>query len=546
VQAEAAVPAQPPQGNPRRPDRLLIEARRAIGHRPATCMNLEAHFAPFRANIIGIDQDFETPFGRQRIVYADWTASGRMFGPIEKMMSDEIAPFIGNTHTETSVTGTTMTRAYHEALHIIKHHVNADAGDAIICYGSGMTGVVNKFQRILGLRVHEKHRDQVKIPPAERPVVFVTHMEHHSNQTTWIESIAEVRVIGATPDGLVDLADLDRLLAEYRDRPVKIGAITSCSNVTGIVTPYHEMAERLHRAGGVCFVDFAASAPYIAIDMHPPDRPEAWLDAIYLSPHKFLGGPGTSGVLVFNKKLYTNRVPDNPGGGTVDWTNPWGEHKYFDDIEAREDGGTPGFTQAIRTALCIRLKEAMGVENILRREHELIDLVWDRLRAIPGVHVLADSHRNRIGIVSFYIDDLHYNLAVRLLNDRFGIQTRGGCSCAGTYGHHLLHVTRDHSKSITDLINRGDKTEKPGWIRFSLHPTMTNAEAELVLAAIAGLAANHRAWGEDYTYSPATNEFTHRRDTGAIGRRVQEWFDEFTTTGVVAEEWVPMGLGYEI
>lgn len=509
-------------------------------------MSLESHFAPFRSNIIGIDQDFETPFGRQRILYADWTASGRMFGPIERMMSGQIAPFIGNTHTETSVTGTTMTRAYHEALHLIKRHVHAAPDDAIICYGSGMTAVVNKFQRILGLRVHEKFLERVQVPPAERPIVFVTHMEHHSNQTSWIESLAEVRVINATAAGLVDLAHLAALLEEYRDRRVKIASVTSCSNVTGILTPYHEIAARLHRAGGLCFVDFAASAPYIAIDMHPADQPDGWLDALYFSPHKFLGGPGSSGVLIFSKKLYKNRVPDNPGGGTVDWTNPWGEHKYYDDIEAREDGGTPGFTQAIRAALCIRLKEAMGVANIQRREHELLDLVWDRLRSIPGVHVLADQQRDRLGIISFYIDDLHFNLAVRLLNDRYGIQTRGGCSCAGTYGHYLLHVSREHSRSITDRINLGDNTDKPGWVRLSLHPTTTDAEALRLVEAIAALAANHRTWAADYTHNSKNNEFTHHRDTGAIGRRVEAWFDEFTTTGTVAPDWEPTGLGYEI
>jgi len=512
----------------------------------ATPVSLENHFARFRANIIGIDQDFETPFGRQRLLYADWTASGRMFAPIERMMSEEIAPFIGNTHTETSVTGTTMTRAYHEALHLIKTHVNASADDAIISYGSGMTSVVNKFQRILGLRLHEKFRDRVTLAPAERPVVFVTHMEHHSNQTSWIESIAEVRVIEPDADGLVCLAHLDALLEEYRNRPVKIAAVTSCSNVTGLLTPWHAIASRMHRAGGLCFVDFAASAPYVAIDMHPADQPDAGLDAIYFSPHKFLGGPGTSGVLVFNKKLYANEVPDNPGGGTVDWTNPWGGHKYYDDVEAREDGGTPGFTQAIRTALCVRLKEAMGVEAIQRREHELLDLVWDRLAAIPGLHLLAGQHRDRLGIVSFYIEDLHYNLAVRLLNDRYGIQTRGGCSCAGTYGHHLLHVSPDHSRSITDLINRGDKSEKPGWVRFSFHPTTTDAEALRLVEAIEALAAHHRDWARDYTYDPFTNEFSHHADTGAVGRRVAQWFDKFSTSDVVAEEWERLGPSYEI
>jgi selenocysteine lyase/cysteine desulfurase len=447
-----------------------------------------------------------------------------MYGPIERKMSEEIAPYIGNTHSETTATGTTMTRAYHEALHLIKRHVNAGSDDVIICYGAGMTGVVNKFQRILGLRVHERYRNQVSIPPADRPVVFVTHMEHHSNQTSWIESIAEVCVINATADGLVDLAHLEALLEQYRDRTVKIAAVTSCSNVTGILTPYHQIAGLLHRAGGLCFADFAASAPYIDIDMHPADRPDEYLDAIYFSPHKFLGGPGTSGVLIFNRKLYHNRVPDNPGGGTVDWTNPWGEHKYFDDIEAREDGGTPGFTQAIRTALCLRLKETMGVDRILRREHELLELIWDRLHAVPGLHILADQHRDRLGIISFYIDGLHYNLAVRLLNDRYGIQTRGGCSCAGTYGHCLLQVSRERSRSITERINHGDKSDKPGWIRLSIHPTTTDAEALQLVDAIAEVAAHHPAWGADYLYDPHTNEFTHRCDTDAIGRRVQGWF----------------------
>jgi selenocysteine lyase/cysteine desulfurase len=239
-------------------------------------------------------------------------------------------------------------------------------------------------------------------------------------------------------------------------------------------------------------------------------------------------------------------VPDNPGGGTVDWTNPWGGRKYFDDIEAREDGGTPGFTQAIRAALAIRLKESMGVENIRSREHELLDLLWDRLAAVPGLHILADAHRNRIGIISFYIDGLHYNLAVRLLNDRYGIQSRGGCSCAGTYGHFLLHVTPEHSKSITDQINRGDKTEKPGWVRLSVHPTTTDAEAERIVEAITSLALHHREWACDYTYNHATNEYTHRVETGAIGRRVQHWFEEFGRTAVISTEWEPMGLGYEI
>lgn len=487
-------------------------------------MSLEKHFSAFRENIIGQHQWFTGPDGEKRILYADWTASGRMYAPIEDLLNNEIAPFVGNTHTETSVCGTTMTKAYHEALHIIKHHVNAGKEDAIITYGSGMTAVVNKLQRMLGLRVHEKYREQVLPKENDRPIVFITHMEHHSNQTSWLETLADVRVIDPNAEGLPDLNSLKNLLEEFKHRPMKIAAVTSCSNVTGVFTPYHEIATAMHEAGGLCFVDFACSAPYITIDMHPKEHPQGWLDAIYFSPHKFLGGPGTSGVLVFNTKLYTNKIPDNPGGGTVDWTNPWGEHKYVDDIEAREDGGTPGFMQAIRTALCIRLKEKMGVENIMKREEELLSIIWPGLSSIEGLHLLADNHPHRLGVLSFYIEGCHYNLAVKLLNDKYGIQVRGGCSCAGTYGHYLLEVSYDKSKNITDKINQGILTEKPGWVRMSIHPTMSDQEAKELVEAVKSLAAHHREWVKEYDYSSKTNEFTRKNFNDYREKEVLRWF----------------------
>lgn len=504
-----------------------MHAPTSIPAPPLGSPSLEEFFAPFRRQILGIDQDIDTPFGKERLLYADWTASGRMYGPIEDVIRRELLPFVANTHTETSETGATMTQAYHHALRRIKAHVNAGPGHALLNYGTGMTAVVNKFQRILGLRVHERYRDLVLPPEAERPVVFVSHMEHHSNQTSWLETLCDVRVIDADARGLLDLGALDALLDEYRDRPLKIASITSCSNVTGLFTPYYDVAERMHRAGGLCFVDFAASAPYIDIDMRPAGRPDAHLDAIFFSPHKFLGGPGTPGVLVFDQRLYTNRVPDNPGGGTVDWTNPWGGRKYVDDIEAREDGGTPGFLQTIRAALAIELKDAMGTARMLAREKELLAILWPGLRAIPGLHMLADAHPDRLGVLSFYLDDVHYNLAVRLLNDRFGIQCRGGCSCAGTYGHYLLAVSREHSRSITCKIDEGNLADKPGWVRISIHPTMTDDEAHRIVHAVREVAAHHARWGRDYTYDPHTNEFVHPTDAARRARRVAGWFDAF-------------------
>lgn len=484
---------------------------------------LETYFQKFRNNIIGINQEFVSPFGTKKIVYTDWTASGRLYQSIENKLINEFGPFVANTHTETTVSGTAMTMAYHQARKIIKKHVNANADDILINDGTGMTGVVNKFQRILGLKVPENLKNCFEIPAEKRPIVFISHMEHHSNQTTWLETIADVIVVPACEKGLFCLDNFASLLEKYKDRNIKIASVTACSNVTGIKTPYHEIAKIMHQNNGVCFVDFACSGPYVRIDMHPED-PEAYLDAIFLSPHKFLGGPGTSGVLIFNKKLYKNMVPDNPGGGTVSWTNPWGEHKYLDNIEDREDGGTPGFLQVIKTALAIQLKEEMGVENILKREHEIVNLVFNQLKPISNLNILAEEHQDRLGVISFYIDDLHFNLGVKILNDRFGIQTRGGCSCAGTYGHYLLHVDEEKSHELTSKIDSGDLILKPGWIRMSIHPTTTNAEIQYVLDSIKLLAEHHKDWAADYDYNKSTNEFIHKQASGFEKELVKNWF----------------------
>lgn len=490
---------------------------------PTMVASLEAYFQTFRKNVIGANQKFQSPYGEKSIIYADWTASGRLYQPIEDILTHDIAPFVGNTHTETTITGSAMTQAYHQAKAIIKSYVGAQTSDVLISSNSGMTGVVNKFQRILGLKVHERHQHLVKLPEHQRPIVFISHMEHHSNQTSWLETLVDVEVIAPTVDGLVDLGNLETMLRRYANRETKIAAVTSCSNVTGLFTPYHEIAKIMHQHGGLCFVDFACSAPYIDINMRPED-PLEHLDAIFFSPHKFLGGPGSTGILIFDAKLYKNRIPDNPGGGTVDWTNPWGGHKYIEEIEAREDGGTPAFLQTMRVALCMQLKAQMGVENILQREHELLDLIWDRLEAIPNLHILAHGHRDRLGVISFYIDGLHYNLGVRILNDRFGIQVRGGCSCAGTYGHYLLEVSKEHSRSITDKINIGDLTEKPGWIRMSIHPVMSDAEVKYIMSAIEQLAQEHETWARDYVYNVHTNEFQHRSKLNVEEELVNQWY----------------------
>ncbi|MBT8317902.1 MAG: aminotransferase class V-fold PLP-dependent enzyme [Lutibacter sp.] len=488
-----------------------------------TPTELETYFQQFRKHIVGVNKTFQSPYGEKEIIYTDWTASGRMYRPIEEKLINEFGPFVANTHTETSVTGSAMTMAYHKARGIIKRHVNANEDDILITSGTGMTGMINKFQRILGLKVSENLKQYTKVPDELKPIVFITHMEHHSNQTSWLETIADVEIIPCQDSGLICFQSFRKLLDIYKDRPIKIASVTACSNVTGIRTDYHKIAEIIHQHGGLCFVDFACSAPYVEVNMHPKNE-QAYLDAIFFSPHKFLGGPGTSGVLIFNKKLYHNVVPDNPGGGTVNYTNPWGDHDYINDIETREDGGTPGFLQAIKIALSIQLKEQMGIENILNREHEINELIFEKLSEIPNLKILAEQHKDRLGIFSFFIENAHFNLVVKLLNDRFGIQTRGGCSCAGTYGHFLLNVDQQTSKTIEEQITEGCLIDRPGWIRMSIHPTLTNSEVLYICDSIKQVAENISKWSEDYSYESSKNEFIHKTAKLIEIDIVNNWF----------------------
>lgn len=481
--------------------------------------NLEKYFLKFKENIVGNGTVIETPYGSKSLLYADWIASGRMYQPIEDNIQKNILPLVANTHSESSYVGMYMTNAYHMAKEVIRKHVNANSEDVLITSDAGMTRAVNKFIRILGFKLPDQRSffydtTARKIPDMgdlgdDRPVVFITHFEHHSHQITWVESIAEVVIIPPTEDLQFSLKNLQQTVEKFKNRRIKIGAFSAGSNVTGIIPPISEMAKIMHKYDGYCFVDYAAAAPYVKIDMHPADS-EAYLDAIYFSPHKFLGGPGSAAVLVFNKKFYHNISPDHPGGGTVRWTNPWNGIGYFHDIEMREDGGTPAFLQTIRAALSIKLKDEMGIENIAAREKEILDFAFEKFGKLDGLNLLAPNIHERLGVISFYCNNVHHNFIVRLLNDLYGIQVRGGCSCAGTYGHYLFHIDQNSSKNFTDLIDKGDLSEKPGWARVSLHPTMTNDELEFVVFAVKDIIENAKTLEKDYFQDNSIGEWIHK------------------------------------
>ncbi len=464
------------------------------------------HFEKFRRNIVGIDALIHTPYGEKKLIYTDWTASGRLYEPIEKKIVEIFGPYLANTHTETSFTGNFMTRAYHEAIHIIKKHVKAPGDYVLIQAGYGMTGAIQKLQRILALKVHEQYRDAIRSNLKNIPLVFVSSLEHHSNHISWLETVADVKLIPFDETGMPDLNAYEDMLKQYAGCPLFL-SISACSNVTGIQPPVADFIRLTKQYGGKVFVDYACSAPYVNMDLSVPD--EIRPDAIVFSPHKFLGGPGTGGILIMHKDLYHNRIPDEPGGGTVVWTDPWEGAVYLDDIEARETGGTPGFLLAIKTALAIRLKEQMNVEKIQEREHYLAVKFMDGLSAMDGIRLLEARHKERLGVFSLVADKLPYQLMERLLNDLFGIQARGGCSCAGTYGHYLFGLDREKSKRLKNQVLNNHPELKPGWTRVSIHPTTTVEEIEKVLEALdyilkKGLEIARR------DYKQENGEFYHR------------------------------------
>ena len=469
----------------------------------ATSRELEKYFQQFRKSIVGDELLFENEYGTHKAIYAEWIASGRLYRPIENVLLEGVGGVVANPHSYSSYTGAKITALYQLSRQNIKHHVNADEEDVLVTIGSGMSDALIRFQDILGLKCGSQKEGQ-------RPVVFITHMEHHSNHVSWMECAVDVVIV---PPGDEDLVDIDNLRAElekYKHRKVKIGAFSACSNVTGIINPIHELARVMHEYDGYCLADYAASAPYIDIDMHPEDSAAA-LDAVYFSPHKFLGGPGSCGILVFDKKFHGG-IPNIPGGGNVRWTAPWGGYGYTRDIEEQEDGGTPAFLQTIKASMAITLKEKMNTTQIKKREKELLELGLERLKAINGVRILAGDYKGeRIGVLAFNISGLHYNLVVRILNDRYGIQARGGWSCASTYAHCLYDIGKTESDKIMSEIDDYDSTRKPGWVRLSLHPTMTNKELEYCANAIKGISTYGSEWARDFKYNPKTNEFDKTR-----------------------------------
>ncbi len=473
-----------------------------------------------REAVIGDDQVMFGPFGPRRVTYADYTASGRALDFVEEVIRDEVLPRYANTHTESSGTGLQTTRLREDARRIIHEAVGADDETCVIFCGSGATGAVDKLIGILGLRIPSQLEDRYGfsrlIPHEQRPVVFVGPFEHHSNELPWRETVADVVEIREDEDGHIDLAVLEEELVRHAGRPLTIGSFSAASNVTGILSNTCAIADLLHRHGALSFWDFAAAAPYVEIEMQPTceSHPLAYKDALFLSPHKLVGGPGTPGVLVVRRELLRNRVPDVVGGGTVAYVNPTA-HRYLDDPEHREEAGTPAIVESIRAGLVFQLRDAVGVDVIRAHEDDFWRRAVERWRGNPNLEILGNLEAARLSIVSFVVRRpagryLHHNYVVALLNDLFGIQSRGGCSCAGPYGHRLLGIDLERSHEFEREIARGCEGIKPGWTRVSFNYFISETVFEYVVEAV-DLVATH-GWRllPAYRFDPVTGLWRHR------------------------------------
>ena len=476
-----------------------------------------------RDAIIGCDEAIEGPYGVRRVVYADHTASGQSVSFLEDYIRREVMPLYANTHTQMSGTGRQTTRFREDAREIIADAVGADERDVVIFCGSGATAAINKMIAVLNLALpadlDARYRLSDSIPEHERPVVFIGPYEHHSNELPWRESIADVVVIDEDANGRIDQEQLESALKTYAERPLKIGSFSAASNVTGVGSNTRDIAALLHRHGALSFWDFAAAGPYVEIEMNMADDKAdghlVYKDAIFISPHKFIGGLGTPGILIAKKHLFNNRVPSNPGGGTVDYVSQ-DHHVFSSNIVEREEAGTPNILGSVRAGLTFQLKEAVGVEMIQAREHNYIRRAIAAWKAHPNIRILGDHDRWRLSIVSFmvkYDSDryLHHHFVVALLNDLFGIQSRGGWQCAGPYGHRLLNIDDRRAEAIQREVLRGCRGVKPGWARMNFNYFISETVFDYLVQAVLLIAEHGWRLLPDYDFCPETGRWRHHR-----------------------------------
>lgn len=452
-----------------------------------------------RCGLIGEGTMVPGPHGPNPLIYADYVASGRALRQIEEFVTDRILPFYANSHTEASYCGQMMTRLRKQARQIILTACGGDARHAVVFTGSGATAGLNRLAKLF---FDPERRDA-------QPLVIIGPYEHHSNILPWRESGAEVLQVVEGPEGGPDLQALEEVLITHAGRPI-IGAFSAMSNVTGIVTDVTKTTRLLKAHGALSVWDYAGGAPYLEIDMG--GETDAEIDAVVLSPHKFIGGPGASGVLILRRAVVKRDIPTLPGGGTVSFVSPWA-HDYSPDVVAREEAGTPNVVGDLRAALCFLVKDAIGARYTARRLEELRSRAEAAWAKTPGLRFLGNRAARRMPIFSFLVEvpngqRVHQQLITRMLSDLHGVQARGGCACAGPYGHQLLDIDQTQSEAFRTAITLGQEIEKPGWTRLGFSALMTDEKADKIIEAVNAVARAPRLLRDSYNVDTRTARFT--------------------------------------
>lgn len=457
--------------------------------------------ADFRKGLIGHGTVIDGPQGPKRMIYADYVASGRALHQIESFVLQSLLPLYANSHTEASFVGGTMTRLRREARDIIRTCCNGSADHAVVFCGSGATHGINRLVHLFGVTQ--------MVARGERPLVILGPYEHHSNILPWRESGAEVVELPEAGCGGPCLDRLDALLRTEGHRPI-IASLSAASNVTGILSDVTEVTRRLKRAGAKVIWDYAGGGPYLPVDLCP--APDALIDAIVLSPHKFVGGPQASGLLLVRHDAVTTTRPTLPGGGTVRFVSP-AHHDYAASVEAREEAGTPNVIGDLRAAMCFLVKQAIGQEWISARNAENCRKALAAWGPIDAIEILGQRDCPRLPIFSFRLRDghggyIHQQLVTRMLSDHYGIQARGGCACAGPYVHRLLGIDQPTSDQLRDAILCGHELEKPGFVRLNFSYLANDADVDFIIRAVADLAGSASTHAGQYRADQSTAIFT--------------------------------------